>query len=409
MRKKVILCIMFMILLARPVFASSLDDMKPGGGSTPNKNTQKYQGEKPNAEDLTKEAKKNRETVKDSYWDIEERDITIRVGLNQGTTRFEVFYSSMGKVPYIAFQTPDGEIYETGKDSEYIISREGNQIEGHSDLRYEVIYITAPSMTDGIKVKISLDSKTRDFMMVQSTVPAKWEGFKKEIRTNPEKLIIWGFHNSENTITDLIAIAENTDLNPIENNMDTAAPPVVEKKSITSTIIPLLVVAIIIVAAMIVYNNFDRQKKEKEARSNRINKKNKVSQRKKKMGEKQLDNVLDEFNDDYSDDDFFSEKPVGNDVYMPIEEKVAFVEDDISPSDKIENPPKPTHKGKRKVEDSVIDEEETKSQEPSPAPKQSSPQPTTKPAQYSETDDEDDADDYEDDDGLDETTPSWML
>lgn len=327
-----ILGLVIALAVTQPVFASTLTDLKPSGTGDPTQQN-KYQssGEgTPNMEDINREASSSKETVEDSHWDITERDTTFRTDLNKGITRFEVFYSASGKVPYIAFQTPEGDIYESGKDSENIVSRDENQINGHSDLRYEVIYLISPSSTDNLKVKVSLDSVTHDFMMIKSAVPQGWNNFRQEYRTEPEKLLLWGFHNSENNITDLIAIAENTDVKPVENGMESAPPPVVEKADPTGLIIWLLIFAAIGVGVMIFLNNMTKKHQEQDALNKRVKKKNLISKKNKIANAKSLDSVLDEFNDDYSDDDFFSNaKAVEEDkVSLPIEKKIAFKEED---------------------------------------------------------------------------------
>lgn len=329
MRRIALFTLITTLLLTAPTYAGSLQDMKPSGGSDPNSNVYQYEeGYTPNTDDLMKGAQKAEETVEDSHWDIKERETSIPIDLNKGTTRFEVFYTASGVVPYIAFQTPDGDIYEAGKDSDNIVARPNNTIEGHSDLRYEVIYITAPSSARDVRLKIALDSKTRDFMLIQSTVPAKWQTFREEFRTNPEQLIIWGFYNSENTISDLIAIAENVQFNPIDNNTETAAPPVVKKPSMDGLIIALGVMAIVGIGLLLFFNNMDKKHKARDDKERRINKMNRQARKNKQEREKTLDSALDEFDDDYSDDDFFAEKPVTDDVVMPLEEKIAFIEDE---------------------------------------------------------------------------------
>ncbi len=388
-RRKALVALMVtmstLLAVAQPVYAS-LEDLKPSGsGSQTEQNNNKYSGEgAPDMEVISQEAESARETIDKYEWDINERNNTIRVNFNKGITRFEVFYTA-GTTPYIAFLTPDGDIYESGKDSDTIISRDGNQIQGHSDLRYEVIYIVAPSNTNDIKAKISLDSKTHDFMMIKSRVPQGWENFTQEFRTEPEELVSWGFHNSENTITDLIAIAENTDIKPVDDSIGTAEPPKREKKDNSGMIISLFVVIIIGAGAMLVFNNMSKKRRAKEAVDKRIKKRNIIAKKHKIANEKTLDNVLDEFKDDYSDDDFFADaKPIDEDsVTMPLEKKVAFVETDEQGEPIMPEEPKPVEEKPKQEEAPVTAPIQTEEKKQEQSPAENNPvykKPATKPS-----------------------------
>jgi len=333
-KKKLLMIILATLMMTQPVYAMSLNDLKPGGASSVPK-SEHTENKDIDMEEISKQVSQKKETVADTQWDITERDTTIRCDLNKGVTRFEVFYSASGSIPYIAFQTADGDLYESGKDNENIITRGNNQISGHSDLRYEVIYIISPSSTEGLKVKISLDSKTHDFMFIKSSVPNGWENFTQEYRTSPEKLILWGFHHSDNTITDLISIAENTDIKPADNTIGTSTPPEEEKDN--SFLILLFVFVIAGICVMLYLNNRTKKRQEEDAQKSRIKKKNKIALRNKENRKKKLDTALDEFDDEYADDDdededededFFSDTPELNEeeIKMPIEKRIAFVE-----------------------------------------------------------------------------------
>ncbi len=368
--RKAFIGLLLVLALTQPVYASRLEDLRPGESKPTEKNGYSGNGA-PNMLDIDQAASASRETVGDTKWDITSRDTSISIDLNQGVTRFEVFYSASGLVPYIAFQTSDGDVYVSGKNSDNIISREGNQITGHSDLRYEVIYLVAPSSYKNVQVKISLDTKTHDFMMIKSKVPQGWEHFTQEYRTPPEKLIIWGFHNTENTISDLIAIAENTDIKPADNNLGSAPPPDPPEVDNTGFIVSLFVVAILGIGVMLVLNNFSKKRKEQEDLEKRVKKKNTASKKRKMDNDKSLDNVLDEFESEYEDDNFFSEveSMEGTDVAIPIEKKIAFKEPDENIVPKSFIGDKKRAEPKKDTNDGSVKEEE----ENNPSPAQASP------------------------------------
>ena len=283
LKKITTICAALTLIMCVSVNASQLDDLKPGGPSTPQQPANKYSdnGEAPKVEDIQKKAKTAKETADSCKWDITERDTSIRMNVGKTTTRFEVFYSASGKTPYIAFRTPEGEVYETGKDSANIITRDRNQVPGHSDLRYEVIYLMSPSSTENLNVKISLDSKTHDFFFIQSAVPQGWENFQQEYRTEPAKLILWGFHNSDNTYTDLISIVENVDIKPVEDTMGSAPPPPPVEKDNTGLIITILLIAAAGIGIMLFLNNRTKKHQAQEAQDRRVKKMNILSKKNK--------------------------------------------------------------------------------------------------------------------------------
>ena len=319
-----------------PTAGMSIETPKAASGSA--QAEAEYQSkETPEMEDISKpktlqrkEAPSIMETTK---WTItgENRTNKIIVNVLAGQTRFEMFYSAAAPMPAITFTSIDGNIYRAGEDFNNgrtsFICRPGNKIDGFADVNYCVMYFSAPTDPGSWTAEITLDKGTKEFMLVKTAVPNGWTDFTQEYRMTPEEMCLWHLSKvSDYTPSELINLA-NTDTNPGGNTIASGEAPVVEKIDYT---IPLIVtVFVILVGGMIAGTVFIIRKsnrEEEEYTKRRISRANKALQKKKEAQDRNLASALKELNEDYSDDDYFSEtstfEEVDEEIEIPVQKNM---------------------------------------------------------------------------------------
>lgn len=267
--------------------------------------------------------------IDDFKWNLANEQTSISLNMNRSITRFEIFYSAGSPLPEIIFIDASGNYYQVGIDNDVIETRDKNQIPGHSDLRYAVVYIKSPELTSGWTAQISVDSSLHEFMFAKTSVPTGWDSLTEEYRTAPEELLLWGLRYSEYNESGLFAVIENVDYKPETNYLTTADAPTPPQINYTKIIVILFIIFLIVVGVAFTLNKQKTIKESERAKAKRINKRNNNLHNRKNHENSHLEDFFKD--EDFSDDDYFKDNPTMDDVEdlrIPIEKRTAFVEEE---------------------------------------------------------------------------------
>lgn len=304
-----------------------------GPNSKSDEDIRQAEEERPDTGDISKpaKAKKAPTVMETTKWNLSEGNRTNKISIRipAGETRFEMFYTAGAPMPNVTFSSCDGNIYRTGEDftnsKTKFICRPGNKIEGFSDVDYCVMYFSAPVDPGTWTAEITLDKGTKEFMFLKSSVPNEWEGFSEEYRTNPEEMCLWFLSSASDYSVDELVNLASVDTNPGANSIVSTDAPVIEEVDYT---IPIIVGAfVLLLAALIgvtVYIVQRSNREQRERTEKRISKANQKLKERKESQDKHLADVLKEMDEDYSDDDYFSEKEESDDddIKIPVQKKM---------------------------------------------------------------------------------------
>lgn len=233
--------------------------------------------------------------------------LTFDVGA--GTSRYSVFYTADSN-PSVSISSPSGTIYKCGEkynentDGINVITRVKNTVSNYKNIQYDVIYITGITEPQTWKMTISGTEAIKEFFIVKTKVPNNWESIVQEYKTNPQDLMLWYIaKDSKYYASDIKQIAKKDDKIPAVNNIKTTEEDEAPPKDYTNLIKFCVVVAVIITVVLVIKKLRKRKKAAIDTRQKKIDEENQKIKEKKEKENSKLSNILDEFDDQYIDDD----------------------------------------------------------------------------------------------------------
>lgn len=249
------------------------------------------------------------------------RDFSVNV--SPELTRFEIFYTaSVTPAVTLTPATNKSTKYVLLDNLEYrfpdspfeIITKPNIRVEGYDDIRYMVIYIKYTSDPGKWNLHVDFPDDTTEFVLcktINNDWPEDWEELRSDVKTDVQ-VLSWYIdptsHYADNIIENINGmISRDYTLADVDTMI--SEEPV--KENNLEKILLLGIILFFIVAAVVGIMIFmSRKKKEEELRQKRANivaKANAKVRKKKAKEEDELEKVLDDFSDEYIDEDEFSD------------------------------------------------------------------------------------------------------
>lgn len=264
------------------------------------------------------------ETTRWSPEDPDNKTQQFLIAVPTGTVRYEFIYSAGSETPSISFLSTTaktGEEYiagndvkNDGEDGFKFVTKTGLTIDGHDDFRYMVVYISNTDDPGRWTMTVSVPSAMTEVIAVSSEVPEDWENLSSDTITKPYGVIFWYIDATRSkykdtpiaTINELISA--KTSLS--NNDLIKSTEPVEEEINYVVLFTMLGIFVAIIVAVVVTLIILKRKKKNNEEyRSKReaiVRKENDKVRRKKASENDELDEMLNDYSDEYIDDDDLS-------------------------------------------------------------------------------------------------------
>lgn len=290
--------------------------------------------EEPKEENPYEKPEEEKSEVERLRWDISEgmpRTKTFNIPVPSHTIRMEFFYSAKAPAPIYNFRSTYGSVYGSNNtkdrftDGDFtFLKRVGLPVNDYSDMRYDVVYISNPPDTGKWELTIILDEDETEFFALSSAVPENWETMRTDYKTAPIEILTWAIDSTVSSykasdITQIVA-RENP---PAGDNIQ-AVPAPTEEPFFTPIRIAVfaLIITVAIVAFLIFKVNKDTKEKAETIQRKRIEKANTKFSQLKKNEDDSLEEYMNSFSDDYTDDEVDIENYFSsNDQELEREEK----------------------------------------------------------------------------------------
>ena len=189
------------------------------------------------------------------------------------------------------------------------MTRSGLKVEGYDNLRYMAVYISNTPDPGKWTMSIYAPDAVTELFMVSTDIYAGWQSLVQDYKMPPLGLIFWYVDDKSvyrDTPVDMINTVIIDEPIPEVNHVSDITP---EEPDQTPKLMMMCIVLTVILLAFIGFIAYHTQKakqeREKERRQAIVNRENDKLQRKKAQINAELDRVLDDFGDDYIDDDEF--------------------------------------------------------------------------------------------------------
>lgn len=249
-----------------------------------------------------------------------DRSKSFQIFVDSDITRLEIFYTA-SHTPGMEFVTAmDGNKYDLSSDHEFPdsnfkIIRKVINVKGYDDIRCMVVYIVNTTDPGKWTLNVKFPDDTTDFVLcksVKNDIPENWYELTGEVKTVVDVLAWYTDLAKSRYKDDPIGsingmISRDMDLAPVDSYTVMEPIPVDNtEKYVTLGIIGAIIV-MIIVGVMFFLSNKKKEEEERQRRLNIVAKENAKVRKKKAKEEDELEKVLDNFSDEYVDDDEFSD------------------------------------------------------------------------------------------------------
>ena len=228
--------------------------------------------------------------------------------ISSGTIRLEVFYTADADAPEIKFLSSGGNEYSLAEGSKTLgktifLVRDGYSVAGFPDIRYSVIYISNAEDPGTWGIDIKLNRRMREFALLTTELPDKWENLDTDYKTQPMELLLWYLAEdkvdctraSSYTPDDLIKILSKDTSIPSTNEIDTTNEvPLAPSKDPLSGFFMTFTIMVIAGIILIVFITKKLRDQNKGLVTNRILRANRMLRKEEKEAEKTIDLIMSE-------------------------------------------------------------------------------------------------------------------
>nr|WP_297765737.1 hypothetical protein [uncultured Butyrivibrio sp.] len=235
------------------------------------------------------------------------------------TIRYEIFYTAGTEAPKVSFQSTTGAEGNlvSGNNVENgdfkFITKTGLTIEDHDDFRYMVIYISGTKDPGKWLMTVEAPQTVNEVICVSSKVPDDWDVQSTDTITRPYGVIFWYIDERRsvyaeqpvNTINMLMNATGK--LGDIDEVKDTVVPEE-DYSGVYVLLGGLVFIAVVTAGVFFVIKTRKKQQEQYRAKREAIVKRENEKVRKKKAQENdELDDLLDDYSDEYINDDDMSD------------------------------------------------------------------------------------------------------
>lgn len=253
-----------------------------------------------------------KKTASQTKWNrqMDETSVTRETYVGSGTTKIEIFYSSSSESPQLLLQAPSKKIYHPGATTAYedtlIIYRKGYVVKEYPDIKYDILYISESQDPGMWNIAFTVDEDIDEFVVVTARVADDWQNFHTDYKTAPTDIIIWEMsQTSHYTANDITSIVAKDEVIPTNHITETV---IIETESASPIIFAVIGLIILVIAGTVIaILSVNRAGKAKSReKSNAIKNANNRLKLKRKKENESLDKILESYQSQYSDDEYFA-------------------------------------------------------------------------------------------------------